>query len=477
VGISSSLNHERPYHEDVASDFELDQAAESQPVAPEGVASLPATDVAPQLPTHDFVPDLNRLDSMQCTLSNTALNSPIAIKLLTAASDSAPSKYRRTSADFETARKTSETTHSWDPAPPCPHPRTYDSACCRDNLSSMGGDDSADGLHEAPVTTPQQDVSANSEIDQQLRQEKQIDHTAVSLDNAISENADLSSVISPDIPKAVTPAPTRVAQSEEAEISEQDLTNVTAITQSERARISSEPSATEEITKLSPTSTQPDLTNTTVIDLTALSDGSDPEGDSDLDDFNSQIGDYDERDAEVNPKSAFTPERSTDFAPRTPATSAEDMVDVVEEGTSFKLERQAADVLEQEQELETTTPQPPTNTRVFWMSYGLPLSLYVIASRNSQLKHHLLIEVSALEHVTGKVLIRSKLVLDTLAVLIKQHFSLSTCQNPAWTSNWMTDGGRLSMKRCQIQRGQSYALNGLSIRSTPCDYWTRDHTH
>lgn len=122
----------------------------------------------------------------------------------------------------------------------------------------------------------------------------------------------------------------------------------------------------------------------------------DSDNDSDLDELVSEHGDYDQREIGIDATLGSTIEGSSNINHSIEQLGQQEMLDTMECVRDVKAEVQvtvSTNGTAVEEEHKTAVSELPPNRRIFWASFGLPLSLYVIASRNSQVKHHLLIQV------------------------------------------------------------------------------------
>jgi len=132
-----------------------------------------------------------------------------------------------------------------------------------------------------------------------------------------------------------------------------------------------------------------------IIDLTQDSDNDDTDNDSDLDELTSVVDDNGQ-DGPIDEIVSLVETRITETAPTPTRVGDLGMLNMVDHGSDMKVELLSngdtnGHVAEEQQ--ETSCVELPVKRQIFWTSYGLPLCVYVIASRNSQIKYHRLIEV------------------------------------------------------------------------------------
>ena len=133
-----------------------------------------------------------------------------------------------------------------------------------------------------------------------------------------------------------------------------------------------------------------------IIDLTQGSDNDDTGNDSDLDELTSVVDDNGQ-DGPIDEIVSLVETRITETAPTPTRVGDLDMLNMVDHGSDMKVELQSNGDTNGHvvgEQIEPSCAELPVKRQIFWTSYGLPLCVYVIASRNSQIKYHRLIEVS-----------------------------------------------------------------------------------
>jgi len=253
-------------------------------------------------------------------------------------------------------------------------------------------------------TTGDRFVSASSDAGQSVAQtDREISLSpsckGMPEDTAELNNADECMIASlpASVPIATSPNPTYVAGSDAPNLpgcSASDLTaSITTSPRSGRARISLNEGGNDH----TPHPIQADAID--VIALTQLPKDSD--NDSDLNELVSEHGDYDQREIGIGATLGSTIEGSSNINHSIEQLGQQEMLDTMECVRDVKAEVQvtvSTNGTAVEEEHKTAVSELAPKRRIFWASYGLPLSLYVIASRNSQVKHHLLIQVGLEYH-------------------------------------------------------------------------------